>query len=55
MNDTVHNEDKKGPTEELRDDEKSDEGGLVPGEQGVPGAQKPGSEQIKNEKGLNTE
>lgn len=45
----------KGPTEKLRDDEKSDTGALVPGEEGVPGAQKPGNEEIKDEKGLNTE
>ena len=49
------NDDDKGPTEKLREDEKSDAGELVPGEEGVPGAQKPGDEEIKDEKGLNTE
>lgn len=48
-------DDEKGPTEKLRDDAKSDAGELVAGESGVPGAQKPESEEIKNEKGLNTE
>ena len=47
--------DDKGPTEKLRDDEKSESDALVPGESGVPGAQKPDSEEIKDEKGLNTE
>ncbi len=47
--------DDKGPTEKLRDDEKSESGVLVPGEVGVPGTQKPESEEIKDEKGLNTE
>jgi hypothetical protein len=55
MSDTVKSEDEKGPTEELRDEEKSAAGELVPGEQGVPGAQKSDSEGIKNEEGLNTE
>jgi hypothetical protein len=55
MNDVVNSDDEKGPTEDLRDDEKADAGELVPGEQGVPGAQKPDNEKIKNEKGLNTE
>ena len=49
------NEDDKGPTEKLRDDAKSEAGELVPGQEGVPGAQKPENEEIKNEKGLNTE
>jgi len=47
--------DDKGPTEKLRDDEKSESGVLVPEEAGVPGAQKPENEEIKDEKGLNTE
>ncbi len=47
--------DDKGPTEKLRDDAKSDAGKLVPEESGVPGAQKPDSEEIKDEKGPNTE
>jgi hypothetical protein len=45
----------KGPTEKLRDEEKSESGTLVPGDAGVPGAQKPDNENIKDEKGLNTE
>ena len=45
----------KGPTEKLRDDAKADAGELVPEESGVPGTQKPDNEEIKNEKGLNTE
>lgn len=48
-------DDEKGPTEKLRDDEKSESGEVVPGETGVPGAQNPDSEEIKDEKGLNTE
>jgi hypothetical protein len=55
MEDTIDNEDDKGPTEKLRDEEKSESGELVPGEEGVPGAQKPDNEGINNEKGLNTE
>jgi hypothetical protein len=55
MQDTINNEDDKGPTEKLRDDAKSEAGELVPGESGVPGAQKPASEEIKEEKGFNTE
>jgi hypothetical protein len=47
--------DDKGPTEQLRDDEKSETGVLVPEESGVPGVQKPGNAEIKDEKGLNTE
>ncbi len=47
--------DDRGPTEKLRDDEKAESGGLVPGETGMPGAQKPDSEEIKDEQGLNTE
>lgn len=47
--------DDRGPTEKLRDDEKAESGALVPGETGVPGAQKPDSEEIKDEQGLNTE
>jgi hypothetical protein len=45
----------EGPTEKLRDEEKSDAGKVVPGAEGVPGAQKPDNEAIKDEKGLNTE
>ncbi|MDQ1728671.1 MAG: hypothetical protein QOD33_796 [Pyrinomonadaceae bacterium] len=45
----------KGPTEKLRDEEKSETGKLVPGVAGVPGAQKQDNEDIKEEKGLNTE
>jgi hypothetical protein len=58
MQDTINDDDDKGPTEKLRDDAKSDAGELVPGDQGVPGAQKPENEDIediKDEKGLNTE
>ena len=47
--------DDEGPTEKLRDEEKSETGELVPGAEGVPGAQKPDNEVIKDEKGLNTE
>jgi hypothetical protein len=47
--------DNKGPTEKLRDDAKADTGKLVPDESGVPGAQKPGNEEIKDEKRPNTE
>jgi hypothetical protein len=47
--------DDKGPTEKLRDDAKSAAGELVPQESGVPGAQNPDSEEIKDEKGPNTE
>lgn len=58
MPDTVDqpiNGDDEGPTEKLRDEEKSETGEIVPGTEGVPGAQKPDNENIKNEKGLNTE
>jgi hypothetical protein len=48
------NED-EGPTEKLRDEQKSEAGEVVPGAEGVPGAQKPDNESIKDEKGLNTE
>jgi hypothetical protein len=47
-------EDEKGPTEKLRDLEKSEAEQLVPGTE-VPGAQSPDSEEIKDEKGPNTE
>ena len=47
-------EDEKGPTEKLRDQEKSQAEQLVPGTE-VPGAQSPDSEEIKDEKGPNTE
>ncbi|HEY0432009.1 MAG TPA: hypothetical protein VGC61_09320 [Pyrinomonadaceae bacterium] len=56
MQDTTDNEDFKSPTETLRDDEKSDAGELVtPADSGVPGAQKPDNEEIRDEKGPNTE
>jgi hypothetical protein len=48
-------DDDKGPTEELRDEAKSEAGALVPEEAGVPGVQKPDNEEIKEEKGPNTE
>ena len=48
-------DDDKGPTERLRDDAKSDAGKLVPEESGVPGTQNPDSNEIKEEKGPNTE
>jgi hypothetical protein len=48
-------DDDKGPTEKLRDDEKAETGKLVPEDAGVPGAQKPDNDDIKHEKGLNTE
>jgi hypothetical protein len=48
-------EDDKGPTEKLRDDAKSDAGEPVPGQEGVPGAQKAENQDIKDEQGLNTE
>jgi hypothetical protein len=44
----------KGPTEKLRDQEKPEAEQLVPGTE-VPGTQKPDSEEIKDEKGPNTE
>jgi hypothetical protein len=47
--------DDEGPTETLRDEEKSETGEIVPGAEGVPGVQKPDNEDIKDEKGLNTE
>jgi len=47
-------EDEKGPTEKLRDQEKSEAEQLVP-ETEVPGAQDPDNEDIKDEKGPNTE
>lgn len=55
MQDTINNEDDKGPTEKLRDDEKSDAGEVVPGDAGVPGTQNPDSDEIKDERGPNTE
>lgn len=54
VNPRIDNDD-KGPTEKLRDDAKEDTGKLVPDESGVAGAQKPGNEEIKDEKGPNTE
>jgi len=47
-------EDEKGPTEKLRDQEKSQAEQLVPGTE-LPGAQNPDSEEIKDEKAPNTE
>lgn len=58
MQDTVNpqvDDEDKGPTEKLHDDAKSDAGELVPEESGIPGAQKPGNEEIKDEKKPNTE
>ena len=49
------NGDDKGPTEKLDDDAKADAGELVPEETGVPGIQKPGKEEIKEERQPNTE
>ncbi len=54
MQDSTENDD-KGPTEKLRDDEKADAGGLVPEETGVAGAQKSDNEEIKDESKPNTE
>jgi hypothetical protein len=59
MPDTVHpqaveSSDDKGPTEKLRDQEKSEAEQLVPGTE-IPGAQDPDNEEIKDEKGPNTE
>ena len=53
-NDEQKIEDEKGPTEKLRDQEKPQAEQLVPGTE-VPGAQNPDSEEIKDEKGPNTE
>jgi hypothetical protein len=50
----VSNEDQKGPTEKLRDQEKPEADRLVPSTE-VPGAQDPDSKEIKDEKGPNTE
>jgi hypothetical protein len=47
-------EDGKGPTEKLRDQAKSESEQLNPGTE-IPGAQDPDSEEIKDEKGPNTE
>jgi hypothetical protein len=44
----------KGPTEELRDLEKPATEKLVPGGE-IPGAQNPASDEIKDEKNVNTE
>ena len=44
----------KGPTEKLRELAKSEADTLVPGGE-VPGAQNPASEEIKEEKNVNTE
>jgi hypothetical protein len=44
----------KGPTEKLRDDAKSEAEQLTPGT-ALPGAQDPDSEEIKDERGPNTE
>lgn len=48
-------DDDKGPSETLRDEEKLEADGFVLREAGVPGAQNPDSEEIKDEKGPNTE
>jgi hypothetical protein len=55
MPNTINNDDDKGPTEKLRDDAKSDQVELMPEETEVPGAQRPGDQEIKDEKGPNTE
>ena len=55
MSKTIDNEANKGPTEKLRDDEKSDAGQAVSGAEGVPGAQNPDSDEIKQETNPNTE
>ena len=47
-------EDEKGPTEKLREQEKPEAEQLTPGVE-LPGAQDPESEEIKDEKGPNTE
>ena len=47
-------DDEKGPTEKLRDLEKSEAEQLVPATE-LPGAQNPDSEAIKDEQGPNTE
>jgi hypothetical protein len=47
-------EDDKGPTEKLRDEAKTEAEQLTPGTE-IPGAQDPDSEEIKDEKGPNTE
>lgn len=54
MQDSTENDD-KGPTEKLRDDQKSDAGDLVTEDAGTPGAQRPDNEDIKDEKSPNTE
>ena len=54
LNDEQSHEDEKGPTEKLRDQAKPESEHLTPGTE-VPGAQDPDSEEIKTEKGPNTE
>ncbi|MDQ2920347.1 MAG: hypothetical protein M3R52_01840 [Acidobacteriota bacterium] len=54
INDPNGLDDEKGPTEKLRDQEKPEAEQLVPATE-VPGAQNPESEEIKDEKGPNTE
>jgi len=54
LNDPQSHEDEKGPTEKLHDLAKPEEEQLTPGTE-VPGAQDPNSEEIKDEKGPNTE
>ena len=44
----------KGPTEKLRDLERSTADTLIPGTE-IPGAQDPNDNEIKDEKNLNTE
>jgi hypothetical protein len=46
--------DEMGPTEKLREQDKSEADTLVPGSR-LPGAQNPESEEIKDEKNPNTE
>jgi hypothetical protein len=48
-------QDDKGPTEKLRDEAKSDAGESATEDSRLPGAQKPDNEEIKDEKGPNTE
>lgn len=54
MDEEQQTDDEKGPTEKLREQAKSEAEKLVPGTE-VPGAQNPESEEIKDEKGPNTE
>lgn len=47
--------DDMGPTEKLREQDKSEEDTLITEKAGVPGAQKPENEEIKDETKPNTE